>query len=134
MQPVHSMSTSKLKLNPVKTEFILFGSKKQREKLNAWFPIDILGSPLCPAGSVKNLGVWFDSDFSLSKDVQSVHKSCFIQLYDFTGIRQFLIGFLLNTIHCLEWPYLFISFFTLVFFSILWGHDGAVVTQLTSHL
>ena len=32
------MSASKLKLNPAKTEFILFGSKKQRERLNACSP------------------------------------------------------------------------------------------------
>ena len=53
------MSSSKLKLNPAKTEFIIFGLKRQRDKLKACFPIDILGSPLCPVDSVKNLGVWF---------------------------------------------------------------------------
>ena len=51
------MSTSQLKLNPDKTEFIIFGSKRQRNKLNTCFPIDILGSPLCPVHLVKNLGV-----------------------------------------------------------------------------
>ena len=73
------MSASKLKLNPDKTEFIVFGSKRQRDKLKAYFPSTILGSPLCPAEWVKNLGVWFDSDFSLSKHVQNVCKSCFVQ-------------------------------------------------------
>ena len=82
------MSASKLKLNPDKTEFILFGSKKQRERLNACFPIDILSNPLHP--SVRNLGVWFDSDFSFSKHVQNVCKGCFSQLRDFRNIRQFL--------------------------------------------
>ena len=72
------MSTSKLKLNPDKTEFIIFGSKRQRDKLKACFPIDVLGSPLSPVDSVRNLGVWFDSDFSLSKHVQNVCKSCFV--------------------------------------------------------
>ena len=45
------MSTSKLKLNPDKTEFIIFGSKRQRDKLKACFPIDILGNSLflCPS-------------------------------------------------------------------------------------
>ena len=52
------MSTSKLKLNPDKTEFIILGSKRQRDKLKACFPIDILGSPLCPVDSVRNLGVY----------------------------------------------------------------------------
>ena len=63
------MSTSKLKLNPDKTEFIIFGLKRHREKLKACFPIDILGKSLCPADSVKNLDVWFDSDFSFYKHV-----------------------------------------------------------------
>ena len=84
------MSASKLKLNPDKIEFILFGSKKQRERLNVCFPTDILGNPLHPTKSVRNLGVWFDSDFSFSKHVQNVCKSCFIQLRDFRNIRQFL--------------------------------------------
>ena len=74
------MSTSKLKLNPNQTEFIIFGLKRQRNKLKACFPIDILGSPLCSVDSVRNLGVLFDSDFSLSKHVQNVCKSCFVKL------------------------------------------------------
>ena len=84
------MSASKLKLNPDKTEFILFGSKKQRERLNACFPIDILGNPLHPTESVRNLGVWFNSEFSFSKHVKNVCKGCFSQLRDFRNIRQFL--------------------------------------------
>ena len=62
--------------------------KKQRERLNACFTIDILGNPLHPTESVRNLGVWFDSDFSFSKHVQNVFKGCFIQLRDFRNIRQ----------------------------------------------
>ena len=84
------MSASKLKLNPDKTEFIRFGPKKQRERLNVCFPIGILGNPLHPTKSVRNLGVWFDSDFSFSEHVQNVCKSCFIQMRDFRNIRQFL--------------------------------------------
>ena len=48
-----------------------------------------MGSLLCSAESVKNLGVWFDSDFSLSKHVQNVCKSCFVQLCDFRHVRCF---------------------------------------------
>ena len=47
------ISTSKLKLNPDKTEFIIFGSKRQRDKLKPCFPIDVLGNSLCPVDSVK---------------------------------------------------------------------------------
>ena len=63
------MSACKLKLNPDKTEFIILGSKSQRVKLSDHFPVNILGNSLEPAESVKNLGVWFDSDLSLSKHV-----------------------------------------------------------------
>ena len=84
------MSACKLKLNPDKTEFIVFGSKRQRDKLKAYFPSTILCSPPCPAESVKNLGVWFDSDFSLSKHVQNVCKGCFVQLHDLRHVRRFL--------------------------------------------
>ena len=82
------MSASKLKLNPDKTEFIVFGSKRQRDKLKGYFPSTILGSPLYLAEWVKNLCVWFDSDYS--KHVQNVCKSCFLQLRDFRHVGRFL--------------------------------------------
>ena len=62
------MSARKVKLNPDKTDFVVFGSKTRKDKLRACFASTILGSPLCLAMSVKNLGVWFDSDFSKSKN------------------------------------------------------------------
>ena len=46
------LSANKLKLNPDKTEFIVFGSKIQREKLNKSFPVNILGNFLSPVGAV----------------------------------------------------------------------------------
>ena len=58
--------------------------------MKACFPIDILGNSFCPADSVTNLGVWSDSDFSLSKHVQKVCKSCFVKLRDFRHVRWFL--------------------------------------------
>ena len=81
---------SMLKLNPYKTEFIIFGLKKQREKLKTCFPIDTLGNSLCPVDSVKNLVVLFDSEFSFSKHVQNFCKSCFVKFHDFRHVRQFL--------------------------------------------
>ena len=81
------MSANKLKLNPDKTEFIVFGTRCQRNNLSKHFPVHILGEPLQPANSVRNLGVWLDSDFSLSKHVQCICHSCFVQLRDFRQIR-----------------------------------------------
>ena len=54
------------------------------------FPNRHLGHPLHPTESFRNLGVWFDSDFSFSKHVQNVCKGNFSQLRDFRNIRQFL--------------------------------------------
>ena len=54
--------------------------------MKACFPIDILGSPLCPV----DLGVWFDSDLSLSKHVQNVCKTCFVKVHNFRHVRRFL--------------------------------------------
>ena len=85
LDDVKEWMSTKFKLNP-----IIFGSKRQRDKLKACFPIDILGSPLCPVDLVKNLSLWFDSDFSLSKHVQNVCKSCFVKLHHFKHVRWFL--------------------------------------------
>ena len=88
---VHSwMGSNKLKLNPDKTEFILFGSPSQRASLASCFPVDILGSKLCPTDVVRNLGIFFDSGFTFSNHVASVCKSCFVHLRDLRRIRRFL--------------------------------------------
>ena len=76
------LSTNKLKLNPDKTEFIVFGSSSQREKLNHSFPVNILGKLISPVDAVRNLGVWFDSEFSFSFHVMKVCKACFAQVRD----------------------------------------------------
>ena len=79
--------TNKLKLNPDKTEFIVFGSKSQREKLNQSFPVNILGNLISPIDAVRNLGVWFDSDFSFSCHVMKVCKACFAHVRDLKRLR-----------------------------------------------
>ena len=55
---------SKLKHNPEKTEFIVFGSKFQCQKILSYFLVTILGSLLHLVDSVRNLGVLFDAEFS----------------------------------------------------------------------
>ena len=84
------MSENKLKLNSDKTELILLGTKSQRDKLADRFPVDILGSQIRPTDKARNLGVIFDADFSFSKHVVSVCRSCFVGLRDFRRIRRTL--------------------------------------------
>ena len=87
------LSTNKLKLNPDKTEFIVFGSisKSQCEKLNHSFPVNILSNLISPVDAVRNLGVWFDSDFSFSCHVMKVCKACFAHVRDLKRFSGHLI-------------------------------------------
>ena len=84
------MSENKLKLNPDKTEFIVFGAKDRHKWLSDLFPVNILGNCLSPADVVRNLGVLFDAKFCFTNHVNSVIKSCFISLRDLHRIRRFL--------------------------------------------
>ena len=69
------MFTNKLKLNPDKNELILIGSPKNRKQLLPHFPINILGNQVCPAQSVRNLGVVYNSKFNFSNHMSQVIKS-----------------------------------------------------------
>ena len=68
------MAASKLKLNPDKTEFILFGTPAQRDSLSPFYPVDILGSLIHPSDCASNLGVLFDSGLLLTKTDQLHQK------------------------------------------------------------
>ena len=71
------MSSSMFKLNPDKTDFIIFGSYAQLKKLGPYLPVRIFGNFMHPA-VVKNLGVWFDANFSLSdQDAKFVRHASF---------------------------------------------------------
>ena len=63
------MASCKLKLNPDKTEFIVFGPKNKRDSLLKYFPIDIMGNKISPTDKVRNLGVIFHSGFTFSDQV-----------------------------------------------------------------
>ena len=84
------MSDNKLKLNPDKTEFIVFGAKDRYKSLSDSFPVNILGNYLSSTDVVCNLGVLFDAKFCFTNHINSVIKSCFISLRHLHRIRRFL--------------------------------------------
>ena len=91
MDDIHIwMFENKLKLNPGKTEFIVFGSMDKYKWLKDSFPVNILGNCLPPKDVVRNLGVLFDSRFSFTNHVNSVIKSCFANFRDLHRIHCFL--------------------------------------------
>ena len=57
------MSENKLKLNPDKTKFIVFGAKDRYKWLNDLFPVNILGNCLSSTDVAHNSGVLFDAKF-----------------------------------------------------------------------
>ena len=69
------MAQSKLKLNPSKTEFLLIGSKSQREKFINLFPLAVLDNEMNPADSARNLGVFFDSGLNFCQHISQVSSS-----------------------------------------------------------
>ena len=81
---------SKLKLNPDKSKFIIFGTPAQRESLSPFYPVDILGSLIHPSDCVHNQGVLFDSGLLFTKQINPIRKSCYFQMRDFVRIRRFL--------------------------------------------
>ena len=81
------MTGSKLKLNHIKTEFLLIGTKLQREKFLNYFPCLLLGQDTNPSTSAKNLGVVFDSSLNFRKHISQTCMACFYHIRDLCRIR-----------------------------------------------
>ena len=84
------MAQSKMKLNPSKTEFLLIGSKSQREKFINLFPLAVLDNEMNPADSARNLGVFFDSGLNFRQHISQVFSSCFYHIRNLKRIRKCL--------------------------------------------
>ena len=80
------MTGSKLKLNPSKTEFLLIGTKFQREKFLNNFPCLLLGQDTNPSTSAKNLDVLFDSSLNFRKHISQTCRACFYHTLDLRWI------------------------------------------------
>ena len=61
------MNNSKLKLNEEKTEFIIFGLARQKAKLKI-NQLQLANTVVKSADSVRNLGAYLDSDFTMLSD------------------------------------------------------------------
>ena len=84
------MSSRKLKLNPDKTEFVLIGSKVQREKISK----RLLAQEVTPSPSARNLGIVFDSALNLHSHI----IICYYHIRDMRRIRRFLTPSVAKTI------------------------------------
>ena len=65
-----------------KTEFLIIGTKSQRDKLRKYFPTKLLDQDVTPSDSVWNLRVEFDKDFNFKKHISKVCRSCYYHIRD----------------------------------------------------
>ena len=59
-------------------------------KLDSSLLVRIFGNFMHPAVVVKNLGVWFDANFSFADHIRNICKTCFIQIRDLRRVRKHL--------------------------------------------
>ena len=71
------MIASKLKLNPDNTEFILIGTKAQRDKFKKYSPTKLPDQDITPTASKV---VEFDKDFNFKKHISKVCRSCYYHI------------------------------------------------------
>ena len=84
------MTNSKLKLNLGKTEFIIIGSKKQREKFKDLSPILLLDHDTLPEAFVRNLKSIFYRAFNFKRQISQTCKICFYHIRDIRRIRKYV--------------------------------------------
>jgi hypothetical protein len=82
------LTINELMINDIKTEFIIIGSRQQLRKVE----IDRVGtSDIKPVTSVRNLGVWFDSNMSMDDThVSRICAKAFFGLYKIRQIHKYL--------------------------------------------
>jgi len=84
------MTNNKLRLNANKTDFIIIGISRQRNKHTHFFPTNILSYSMTPSDTVRNPGVTFDSDFNFRKYVSLTCHPCFYHIRDLRRIRHYI--------------------------------------------
>ena len=83
------MAQNRLKLNPTKTELIWLGSHRRIQQCST-DPLLIAGALIKPSSHVRDLGVIFDSDLSMSTHVNKLIGVCFFHLRQLRLIRRSL--------------------------------------------
>ena len=79
------MTSSKLLLNPSKTEFLLLGTPQQLRKFDSLTSLNLSGIIVPRSNSVRNLGVVFDPNLSFDEHIRSI---CRVSQYHIRDIRR----------------------------------------------
>ena len=84
------MTNNMLMLNDNKTEFFIAVSPHNRRKLPSNIHLQIGNNVIIPSDTVRNLGVLFDGQLSMSSHITSLCSSVTYHLRNITRIRRFL--------------------------------------------
>ena len=86
-----SMGNNKLKLNPDKTEFIVFGDDQIRSSLKSSFPVSLFDNIMeLLAKLVKKLGVVLDAENSIQRHVANLCRISCYHLWELRRVRRYL--------------------------------------------
>ena len=77
-------------LNPSKTELLLIGTSQQRKKLSEVTSISLGNTTIPVSTTARNLGFIFDSDMSLTSQVNLVCKSSHFHICDIRRIQNLI--------------------------------------------
>ena len=81
------MSKNHLKLNEDKTEFLVVGSKVAVNKISDPLNIEIGDATIEASDKARNIGVVMDCHLSMTSQVNSITKSCYVHLRNIARIR-----------------------------------------------
>jgi hypothetical protein len=83
------MSRNRLKMNPDKTEFILFGGPQQMSKCSTQ-GVKVCDTVVDKSPVIKFVGAYLDSSLNMKKHIQEVTRTCNATLRNVIKIRKFL--------------------------------------------
>ena len=75
------MNKNRLKLNDAKTEFVIFGTKQNLQKVKTT-PIKVGDTYITACKEVRNIGAMFDSEMTMSSQVNKVCTGTWINLHN----------------------------------------------------
>ena len=78
-----------MKFNGVKTDGLISGTKEKLKEVNL-NEIPVGSSMIEPSNHVKNLGVYFDKEMTMEKQIQHIQMKCYSQLRRISRIRNSL--------------------------------------------
>ena len=83
------MAANRLQLNPDKTEIMWCGSRRRSSQLPTQ-PVTVCTSLIQPTKTVRDLGVWLDSNLTMSTHIGKTVAGCFASLRRIKSVRRSL--------------------------------------------